>query len=176
MIAVLRPCFVLLVMILTNGIFCQNNVSGESKSDSVVQVLQKIDDPASVVLFRNDNYVISASYAVFSKNFAAWISRNPGLSDDEKLYELLEKAAKSTQLIDAAMIAEKNNLFFRLKYRMADLLQLGQCMIYNKKTLGPIASITVQTYTLKCGTDCTEGGRRFFIDDVMFLSVIDWLK
>ncbi|HBG70259.1 MAG: hypothetical protein A2W93_13110 [Bacteroidetes bacterium GWF2_43_63] len=149
---------------------------GEAQNDTTVILLQKIDDPVSVVLFRNDSYVISASFKLFRTNLAEWINENPGIPGDEKLLELVDKAAINLKIIDAAQIAEKNNLLLRLKYRMADLLQNGQCMIYDKRKYGPIANITVQTYSYDCGPLCGEGGRRFLIEGALIFEVIDWFS
>ena len=135
---------------------------GEIATDTVIALLQKIDDPASVVLFRNDQYVISAPYGVFKSNFADWINKNPDIQGDSKLFELIEKSALHSQVIDAAMIADKNNLINRLKFRMADLLQHGLCMIYDKRKYQPISNVTVQTYRYNCGNSCGEGGGAFY--------------
>lgn len=172
-----QAVFALMVLLLTVCASAQDKVyEGEVRSDTVVSLLQVIDDPVSVVLFRNDSYVISASFTQFRTNLSEWISKNPGIPGDEKLLELVDKAAISGKVIDAAQIAEKSSLVLRLKYRMADLLQQGKCMIYDKKKYGPVTSITVQTWSYDCGPLCGEGGRRFLIDGTLLFEVIDWIS
>ena len=166
-----------MVLLLSVCVSAQDNVrEGELRNDSVVSLLQMIDDPAYVVLFRNDSYVISASFTQFRTNLSEWIKNNSGIPGDEKLLELVDKAAINAKVIDVAQIAENNSLVFRLKYRIADLMQQGQCMIYNKKKYGTVESIVVQSYSYSCGPLCGEGGRRFFIDGALLFEVIDWLS
>jgi len=172
-----QAVLVIMVLLLAVCASAQDKVrEGEVRSDTVVSLLQVIDDPVSVVLFRNDSYVISASFTQFRTNLSEWISKNPGIPGDEKLLELVDKAAISAKVIDAAQIAEKSSLVLRLKYRMADLLQQGKCMIYDKKKYGPVKSITVQTWTYNCGPLCGDGGRRFLIDGTLLFEVIDWIS
>ncbi len=149
---------------------------GEVRNDTVVSLLQLINDPVSVVLFRNDSYVISSSFNQFRTNLIDWITKNPGIAGDDKLLELVDKAAVNSKVIDAAQIAEESSLVLRLKYRMADLLQQGQCMIYDKKKYGPVANVTVQKYVYDCGPLCGESGRRFLIGTTLIFEVIDWIR
>ncbi len=148
----------------------------QTASDSTIQTLQKIDDLSSIVLFRNDQYVISASLKAFNAHFDTWLRNNPGVPGDDKLRELITNAAKSSQVIDAVQLAEKHNVLLRLNYRLADMLQAGQCMVYDKKTFGPVASVTMQRFTSACGKNCTEHGRRFLLNAVMLFSVIDEIR
>ena len=175
--AFIKTALAAMVLLLAVCASAQDKIrEGEVRNDTVVALLQVIDDPVSVVLFRNDSYVISASFSEFRTNLAEWISKNPGIPGDEKLLELVDKAAVNSKVIDAAQIAEKSSLVFRLRYRMADLLQSGKCMIYDKKKYGPVASITVQTWSYVCGPDCGDGGRRFLINDTLLFEVIDWIS
>jgi len=172
-----KTALAVIVLLLAFCASAQDQIrEGETRNDTVVKLLQSVDDPASVVLFRNDQYVISASFTLFRKNLSDWISLNPGVPGDDKLLELIDKAAINSKVIDAALIAEKNNLVLRLKYRIADLLQQGQCMIYDKKKYGPVANISVQTYSYHCGPLCGDGGRRFLIEGVLIFGVIDWIS
>ena len=172
-----KAVLAVVVLFLTVCASAQDKIrEGEVRNDTVVALLQVIDDPVSVVLFRNDSYVISASFTEFRTNLAEWINKNPGIPGDEKLLELVDKEAVNSKVIDAAQIAEKSSLVFRLRYRMADLLQSGKCMIYDKKKYGPVASITVQTYSYYCGPLCGDGGRRFIIDGALLFTVNDWIS
>ncbi|MPM13731.1 hypothetical protein SDC9_60090 [bioreactor metagenome] len=170
---------ILLMMVLLMAVCAsaQNKErEGETRNDTVVNLQQSISDPASVVLFRNDRYVISASFQQFRTNLSNWISKNPGISGDEKLLELVDNAAINSKAIDAVQLAEKSNIVDRLRFRLADMLQQGQCMIYDKKKYSPVASVTVQTYTYVCGPLCGDGGRRFFIDGELLFEITDWIS
>ena len=156
------------------------NREGEQTKDTMVSLLQNIDDEYTLILMVTDEYIIKTSYTIFENNLNMWLLENPHITDDKDLFEIVKNAKNKEFIINVEKILkekeEDHGLEKRLRYRIAYLLEEGKCLIIDKKNNKPISKIKVQTYIFNCGPLCGDGGRRFFIENIMFFGVMDWIS
>ena len=171
-------CLILFIALLSplGSTAHTEDTNGETRTDSIASLLTNIDDTITVILIENENYIIKTSLSIFKTNIEEWLTINPHLISDQELLDLVLKESEKTNSINALTIAIEHNLKDRLEYRAADLLESGQCMIINKNTNECISTIKIQTFDLYCGSLCGYGGRRFFINDIQVLNVLDWVS
>lgn len=171
-----------LTLIISTNVFGQSDIrEGEETSDTTINLITEINDTISIILLDKMGYTVKTPLKQFKVNFNKWLKQHPHLHSDRKLLNLIIEQSKDNCLINAAEIAADNNLSNRLEYRLADLLSNGQCMVINKKQnkeviLEVILEVKIQTYSYYCGLLCGDGGRRFFVNGMLLLEVMDWIS
>jgi len=162
------------LLISMNAMGQSQEREGEDRTDTKITLLETIDNSQTVILFENEMFIVKTSLSNFKENIDNWLIKYPHLKSDKKLLKIVMKNAKKNSVVNASIIADNNKLLPRLQYRIADLLENGQCLVLNKKDNAIISEIKVQTYNYHCGALCGGGGRRFFVNDILLLQVMDW--
>jgi len=150
--------------------------AGEDRKDTLVTLMQNINNDKVLILFEDNDVIVKTSLSLFEDNMKQWLEDRSYLNDDKTLLDKIILASKDNDTINAEKIAEENKLKDRLQYRIADMLESGNCLIVDKKTTKPLTEIKVQTYSYFCGPLCGDGGRRFFVGNTMIFSVMDWIS
>lgn len=147
---------------------------GEMQKDTLITLLQNKDSAKTVILLQKDGYVVKSSLNNLKENLDSWLSQHPNLSSDKELLQLILADSENHKEVDAEKIATRHKIAPRLQYRLADMLEKGKCYIINRANGELVISIKVQTYNFHCGPMCGNGGRRFFINGILLLRVLDW--
>ena len=168
----------LFTLLISTNVFGQlHEREGEETTDTTISLITIIDDSIKVILLDKNGFIVETSLRIFKENLDNWLIENPHLNDDRKLLNLIIEQAYKDNIIDATEIAKKNNLISRLEYRTADLLENGQCIVLTSSIKTEIvAEIKIQTYSYYCGPLCGDGGRRFFVNGILLLEVMDWIS
>jgi hypothetical protein len=167
---------IFLTLFVNQAIGQDYNREGEKTRDTIIPLLRKPEFTKTVILFRNDTYIVRTSLISLKRNIESWVLKHPHLSEDKNLLKLILAEIEDTNEVDAVTIAKSNKLEHRLEYRLADMLENGSCYIINQKSNEMITTIKVQVYSYYCGLLCGDGGRRFFINGILLLKVMDWIS
>lgn len=136
-----------------------------------------INQSNSLRLFEDDTHIIFSEYDTFILALRDWIVERPGISDDEKLLQLIEGKAKNSQSeISIVEVGRTHRLFWRLQYRIAELLEDGKCRVFNKSTTKFVKKLEVNSHGHQIGPLAGAGGRRFLADGEIFFEVEDWIS
>ncbi len=169
-----------LIYILISTCICTSNGYGQntesvSEVDTTINLLQELTTQCELILFENEQIIIKSSYELFEKNMEEWLKMHPHIKSDKELLKLV-KSKSDTSSINVIELALQNKLDDRLEYRMTDLIDKGQCIIYSKEKKSLIPNLTRLTYSYVCGPTCGHGGRIYSIDGVEFFRVLDWIS
>jgi hypothetical protein len=171
----------ILIMLLLS--FCihvvngqSNEREGEERIDTIINLLQSLDSDGTIILLENDNYIVKTTLNLFKENLNNWIQQHPRLEVDKKLLEVINLQSKKDIEVNAEKIAKRNDLEERLEFRIADMLENGKCLIFNKKKKKILTEVKFQTYSYYCGELCGDGGRRFFDNDFLLFQTEDWIS
>ncbi len=159
-------------LFLISTLLIANTSFAQPKIDSCLVMLQsasKVNDNKMVILADNENYTISSQLNIVLDNLKSFLSKYPDLNEDEKLYSLLLKDTTMSK-IDAIKISVDNKLANRLKYRTEELLDKGECMIFDKKNSTWVKSILVLKYSYVANYIAKT---KFFIGNNLILEVQD---
>jgi len=160
-----------------NALGQSNEREGEEISETTINLIESIDDAKTVILFENKNFTIKTSLNNFKENIDNWLIEHPGLISDKELLNLVLERANNNNIIEASIIAKNSELTSRLEYRIAALLESGQCLVLIKKENTQIVSeVKIQTYSYYCGPLCGDGGRRFYVNGILLMQVEDWIS
>ena len=156
------------------------NVLGQSQkreelTDTIITLVKEIEDTKIVILLENEDFIVKVSLSNFENDINNWLKEYPFL-EDEKLLNIVLKRAKNTNIVNASKVITDGYLVSRLEYRIASLLENGQCLILSKKNNEIVSEIKRQTYSFYCGLLCGGGGRRFYINEILFFQVLDWIS
>ena len=164
---------VLLSLLIANVLGQSHN---EVETDTIVTLVKEIEETKIVILFENKDFIIKMSLSDFKSDIENWLIKHPHIKGDKKLLDIVLKKAESNNTVNTSKIITDVYLEERLKYRIASLLENGKCLILNKKSNEIISEIKIQTYSYRCGALCGEGGRRFYVNEVLFFKVRDWVS
>ena len=64
----------------------------------------------------------------------------------------------------------------RIKFVLAGFLEYGQCHIYDKKSKKNVKQIVVEYWKYSPAPLAGAGGRKFYINNVLFLETTDWIS
>jgi hypothetical protein len=173
----LPTCFgVLFILFVWHATAQADRQETDFLRDTVLTLRGKMNDVPSVLLVQSDQYIVRTSLARLRDNLEHFVAHGPHRNDDQQLLQLIQAAAASNDEVDGEKIAERDHLLPRLQYRIADLLESGQCSIIDQESHEPVTAIRLQIYRHECGPRCGNGGRRFFINNTLILQVMDWIK
>jgi hypothetical protein len=146
-----------------------------SRSDTLSVDLKAITD-AKVVIYQAEPARIIVSYLHFMKNLQDFIDQN-NVDDDAILRERVRVMASETDSINIADFTDEPKLIERVRYRLADMLQKGEAMVFQEKTGEKVSHILVEHFEFMVHKMAGRGGRRFYLPDrTLFLEVIDWIS
>jgi hypothetical protein len=125
----------------------------------------------TVVLYENESYLVKAPLSHF-------------LSDMGKDYFVHRYDEHLSTLEKVISDGQKNNLLHsssyfdkrQIDYVFAYFLEYGQCYIYDKKNKENIKQIVVEYWGYSPAPLAGAGGRRFYINNVLFLETTDWIS
>jgi len=174
----------LLIMLITISVSGQSG-EREKITDTIVTPVKNmddikaivLDDIKTVILIENDNFIVKVSLSDFKNNIDNWLKEYPKLEKDKKLLDIILEQAKNNHVVNASKLIETDGfLVSRLEYRIASLLENGLCVILDKKSNEIVPEIKLQSYSYYCGPLCGHGGRRFFVNEILILKVMDWIS
>ena len=132
----------------------------------------------TVILYEDENYLIKTPLSYFlSGNYSYFYLRMDGhLSTLEKI---ISDGQSNNLLYSSPYHTNPNRDFVnaeRLKFVLAGFLEYGQCHIYDKKNRENITKIVVEYWGYSPAPLAGAGGRRFYINNVLFLETTDWIS
>lgn len=138
---------------------------------------KSINAPISMRIYEDNAYIIFTDYSSFILGLKDFINKHPHIRDDKKLFDLVEEKAKSLiNEIDVMNICKAHNLYWRLEFRIADLLEKGKCQVFNKSTNRFASKIELNNHGYQAAPLVGSGGRSFFADGQKFFEVEDWIS
>ena len=147
----------------------------EKITDTIVSLVKEIDETKTVILLKNRNFIVKVSLSEFKKHMDNRNIENPQYWDKKLLEKVLKKAEKNNT-INVSRLANNRYLKESLGFRIASLLQRGQCLILNKKTNEIVSEIRLQWYSSFNGALGGRGGRRFYVNDILILETVDLIS
>ncbi|MDZ4757128.1 MAG: hypothetical protein SGJ10_03180 [Bacteroidota bacterium] len=123
----------------------------------------KISKTKLVLLIETDSFQVLTNYKSFYTNMKIWTATHSDLKDDSLLFKYI-LADTIKKIINAAGIARNNDLSERLNYRIGELIEAGNCFIFNKYKKLREKTIIIVNYA-------TVGyqGRKYFVNFSMLL-------
>jgi DNA gyrase/topoisomerase IV subunit A len=167
---------VLLSLVITNVLGQSQEREGEKLTDTIVTLVRGLDDTKIIILLENKGFIVKVSLSDFKNDVENWLIEHPHLKEDKKLLDIVLKQAESDNTVNVSRIITDRRLFSRLEYRTASLLENGKCLVLNKESDEIVSEIKVQTYSYHCGFLCGDGGRRFYVNEILILQVMDWIS
>ena len=64
----------------------------------------------------------------------------------------------------------------QIKAVLASFLEYGQCYVYDKKNNKNITNIKVEYWGKSSAPLAGAGGRKFYINNVLFIQTLDWIS
>ncbi len=131
------------------------------------------------MLYENENVIIEITYEDFVTYLDQRIQTQPEQSrrwDETKVSIELYFQEHDTLILD-------HHEDTHSKYYVADLLESGHAVVYDKQAELYVAEINLHTYAYTCGPLCGSGYRYFYLPDddwfskgVLFLEIMDWVS
>lgn len=121
----------------------------------------------TVILFESDDYLVKT-------NFETFINEYP--FDVMSGYEDIKvKALADTSIFDTLEMADYLRKDNDSIYILAHHLEIGKCLIYDKKSNSIIKSIEMEEY-MEGEPMQSTGGRSFYIKGKLFIETVDWIS
>ena len=148
----------------------------EKITDTIVSLVKEIDETKTVILLKNRYFIVKVSLSEFKNHMDNQYIENPQYWDKKLLEKVLKKTEKNNT-INVSRLANNRYLEENLDFRIASLLQKGQCLILNRKTNEIISEIKLQWYDLfTTGERIARSGRRFFVNEILILETVDLIS
>lgn len=172
-----RTFFLIMITIFILG--CDQD--DDNDSNLVLVDLFTNDDPTffakTVILYEDDNYLIKTNFDSYIDSYPFKIQYAYG-EDPVPLggYEEIEiKVTQDSNNQDLLLMTDYLYHPNDSVYILANHLEKGSCLIFDKKAIRIISTIEMEKYTH--GKPMTSsGGRRFYIKGVMFLETVDFIS
>jgi len=132
-----------------------------------------------VILYEDENYLIKTplSYFLSESHSFFYMGIDGQLSTLEKI---ISDGQTNDFLYSSPYFTNPNHRDHvnaeRIKFVLAEFLEYGQCHIYDKKTGKNITKIVVEYWADNPAPLAGAGGRRFYINNVLFLETMDWIS
>ena len=113
--------------------FSQNEYHVETRSRDTVKTVDStlLKKNRTIVLLETDSFIVSTKYSAFIKHYKKWIKEYPDIDGDSILLQkILQDTTKN--IVRANEIAKTPILSQRLIFRASELMEKGNCLIYNK--------------------------------------------
>ncbi len=125
---------------MTSVSFGQTNESTKQLLDSTTLT----QNSRTVILMETDTFIVFTTFKLFVDNCKQFIKEHD-LDWDKDLLKLF--TADNSIIIYADSLTKTNMNKSRLIFRMADLLESGQCLVYNKHKKLLEKLVDIETYT-----------------------------
>jgi uncharacterized repeat protein (TIGR02543 family) len=125
----------------------------------------------TVIVYEDESYLIKTPLSYFlSENYNFFY-----LSIDGHLsaLETIISDGQTNDLLNSSPYFTNQS---RIKFVLAGFLESGHCHIYDKKNKTNITHILVEYWGYSPAPLSGAGGRRFYIDNVLFLETTDWIS
>jgi len=119
-----------------------------------------------VMLLETDTFTIVTNYELFVENCRQFI-KEYNLDLDKDLLKLF--TSDNSKIIYADSVVKTNISKSRLVYRIADLLEYGQCLVYNKQNKILEKFVKTEKYT----NSFVSGRRMKTKDNLLIYEVVD---
>ena len=127
----------------------------------------RIKNQKIVTLIETDRFVVMTTYTLFIQNFKTWLKSYPDITEDKLLYNSIVKDTNGKN-VKANVIAAKLNYIDRLNFRTAELLNKGNCLIFDKLKRKQSKKIEILKYS-----DIGVAGTKYSIATELILDVIE---
>lgn len=129
---------------------------------------QLSDSSKACVLVESDSFIVSTNFEKLYEAFKPNISKKEGFDEDKKLFrEICEHKNECPVYVNR--IAKLCKFENRLVYIVADLLESGGCVVYNKMMQRLETKVIIRRNQVQMGYD----GRIFLIGEVAILKTVD---
>jgi hypothetical protein len=152
----------------------KEDVKTENREKITVSLIDRDDCvifDKTVILYEDENYLIKTPLAYFLSKMDRFyfVARY-----DEHL-STLEKVISDGQTNDL----QYSSSYFkvqRIKFVLSGFLESGFCYIYDKKNGNSVKQVVVEYWGYSPAPLAGAGGRRFYINNVLFLETTDWIS
>jgi hypothetical protein len=146
-----------------------SSFSQQKNDSSIIRLLDssRIKNQKLITLIDTDKFIVITTYSVFIKEFKKWLISCPNIDEDKMLYNSIIKDTNSKS-VNAIEIALKINNLDRLNFRTAELLNRGNCWVFDKLKNKGIRKIKILNYF-----DHSIEGTKYFIKEELILDVIE---
>lgn len=144
----------------------------EKVYDYTVELQTMLDTSATnrlIILLDTAGIRVATTQHQLERHRKMWQTYHTNAADGVLFDEILSDTLHS-RIIDARTIVLRSGMEKRFGYQMASLIDHHYCVITNTHTQTNYPEIRVQRYV------GNSGGRRYFGDAVLFLSVMDWAR
>lgn len=163
-----------LILLLSNNIaLSQTDDYPEIKKYRVKKIQKNLKDFKRIILIENEKYIVKASLSAFEEYLRNFVKEHRHIKDDKNLLNLISSQGKAKDEVNAVEIAKQYKLNDRLDYKTAYMLDKGKCQIIDKEKNEPIKKIKVEYYHNNCAPLCAVYGRRFYVNGLLILEIID---
>ena len=142
--------------------------------DGIIGVTVKLiekEDPIvfkkSVILFNNNNYSVKTPLDTFILGFPF---NSSSIYDDQRLKAINDSSLKDVLYVNDYLLHADDSV-----YTLAYYLATGKCLFYDKHSKENIKTVLVETFQAD-GSISSFGGRRFYINNKLFLEAIDFMS
>ena len=131
------------------------------------------------LLWENEEAIITTSGKLFLSILKVKLKDE---TDDVRSHSFYSRFISDSKneggVIEVDKILYKYNCsrLLRLDSITAQLLEKGECMVYNKVTKKYAKKIRTQEYGGVIGPLCGQGGRLFFDEDIIIFRIMDWIS
>lgn len=130
---------------------------------------------SEVTLFEDEKTIISTNNKFLINNLIQFIELYPNSIDEIRLLNLLQIViTNNNSEFELIKICKYHNLLQRLNYQIANLLEKGDCRVFDKSTGRYVNKILMQEYSNHLADLFGEGGRHFKKDNEVFFTICDW--
>jgi hypothetical protein len=168
----LFPVALLLMFFGISPVCRSQSAQAEKVYDYTVELQVQLDTSATnrlIVLLDTNGIRVSTTQHQFEQHLNMWQPNHKG-QEDRALFDRILSDTLHNRVVNAGAIALLSGNEKRFAYQMASLIDNHFCVVTNTQTQTNYPEIRVQRYV------GNSGGRRYFGDTVLFLSVTDWSR
>jgi hypothetical protein len=167
--------FPIVLLLLSQGLspVCRSqSAQSEKVYDYSVELQTELDTSATnrlIILLDTNGIRVATTQSRFTQHFSMWQPNHRSREDRALLDEILADTLHN-RIVNAGAIVLRSGNEKRFSSQMASLIDNHFCVVTNTKTQTNYPEIRVQRYV------GSSGGRRYFGEAVLFLSVTDWSR
>ena len=152
----------------------------------ITSELKTIKNDGVIKFYENFDFIITISKENYLKKYIVFTGddgHGSALSQEETpvpfsdyLKSQIQFEIIENSFFDVEEFCKNHDKLEFLKFELAQLLENGLCAIFDKKALKYVETIRIETYSNIYDFLAGEGGRRFFVNDILILTVKDWVS
>lgn len=125
-------------------------------SVKIVDLYQQLN--SEIVIFETERVIMK-----FNLNDVEEILKSRNVSSDQELVVLIREQMRDGSEVKLNDLPDR--LLSRIEFCVADLLEKGKGVLFDKDNSAYLDKIKIETYSLYCGPLCGFGGRRYILPD-----------